>query len=196
MNCSKCGTELDQKVKFCTDCGAGSTEAIKTPTSSGKQKIAGKLKRLRALFWDLFLPVLPMVIISSVYAVFKVVMFFIGVDIEGNPLISLIFVIAAIGSMIWPFVYWIFCMLQINKTGQSVGKKRVGIKVIDAKTGKTVTIFKYLIGRVVTPTVVVTFASIVPIFYLAIIADFFWVLFDNRSQAIHDKLWGTLVVEV
>lgn len=195
MFCGKCGTKIEKTDKFCPKCGASSSEVIKASATSGKIKIASKSKRLRALFWDLFLPVLPMVILSAVYAVFQVVMVFFALDTETNPL-NFIFVIAGIVSFVWIFVYWILCLLQINKTGQSIGKKRVGVKVVEAETGKTSSLFKYLASRVVTPVIATTFAAIFPIFYLAIIADFLWVLFDKRNQSIHDKLWGTLVVEV
>lgn len=194
MFCGNCGTKVEKTGKFCPKCGTASNEIIKASTTRGKLKTASKSKRLRALFWDLFLPVLPMLILSAVYAVFQVVMLIFALDTETNPL-NFIFVIAGIISFIWIFVYWILCLLQINKTGQSVGKKRVGIKMVDAETGKTSSLFKYLASRVVTPIIATTLAAIVPIFYLVIVVDFFWVLFDKRSQAIHDKLWGTLVVE-
>lgn len=194
MFCGNCGAKIEKTAKFCPKCGAASVQTHKVSDIAGKTKPASKSKRLRALFWDLFLPVLPMVILSVVYAVFQVVMVFFAIDTESNPL-NFIFVIAGILSFIWIFVYWILCLLQINKTGQSLGKKRVGIKVVDADSGRTSSLFKYLASRVVTPIIATTFAVILPVFYLAIIADFFWVLFDKRNQALHDKLWSTLVVE-
>lgn len=63
------------------------------------------------------------------------------------------------------------------------GKMAVSARVVDARTGKTLTVGQS-IGRYLAYSV-----SILP-FFLGII----WVAFDPRKQGWHDKLAGTVVV--
>jgi uncharacterized RDD family membrane protein YckC len=71
----------------------------------------------------------------------------------------------------------------VGKTGQSWGRKLVGIKVVDAEGGPIG--FWRALGRNV-------FAALVsaPLFFLG----FLWVLWDADKQAWHDKVFRTYVV--
>ena len=71
----------------------------------------------------------------------------------------------------------------VSKTGQSFGRKMVGISVTDARTGKCVGFFRTLARNL--------FAGLISvIFYVG----FLWLLVDRRKQTWHDKLFSTVVM--
>jgi uncharacterized RDD family membrane protein YckC len=80
---------------------------------------------------------------------------------------------------LWNFTY------LVGKTGQSWGRKLVGIKVVDGEGGPIG--FWRALGRNV-------FAALIsgPFFYLG----FLWVLWDADKQAWHDKVFRTYVVSI
>jgi len=63
------------------------------------------------------------------------------------------------------------------------GKMLIGAKIVDAKTGSTPTTRKLVIRY---------FAYIISFIPLGL--GYFWIAFDSRKQAWHDKLAGTVVV--
>jgi uncharacterized RDD family membrane protein YckC len=73
----------------------------------------------------------------------------------------------------------------VGKTGQSWGRKLVGIKVVDAEGGPIG--FWRALGR----NLFAAFIS-APFFYLG----FLWVLWDADKQAWHDKVFRTYVVSI
>ena len=82
------------------------------------------------------------------------------------------FVLPAIGTLL----FW------LNKQA-TPGKMAVSAKVVDAKTGKTMSVGQS-IGRYLA-----YFASALPVGL-----GFIWVAFDSKKQGWHDKLAGTVVI--
>ena len=92
----------------------------------------------------------------------------------------LIIVTLFIGWVIWWVILW--------KKGQSPAKSLLKMRVIKADTGLCATTgemaMRELVGRVLL--------SFIPLYGLI---DDLFVLIDNRSQALHDKIAGTLVID-
>jgi uncharacterized RDD family membrane protein YckC len=70
-----------------------------------------------------------------------------------------------------------------GRTGQTIGKRAVGIRVLDARTGTPIGVGR-AIGRF--------FAKYVSWFVCGL--GFLWMLWDPAKQAWHDKMVGSYVV--
>jgi len=88
----------------------------------------------------------------------------------------------AVGFLLVAFIY----LRQLAKTGRTWGRKIVGIKVINEKTGEAPGWGKAL-GRQL-------FAGFISaqIFYIG----YLWMLWDDKKQTLHDKVAGTHVIKV
>ena len=86
-------------------------------------------------------------------------------------------------AVLWAWLLWNMTWL-VGRTGQSVGRKLVGITVVAADGGPIG--FWRALGR----NVVATFVS-GPVLYLG----FLWVIWDADKQAWHDKVFRTYVVK-
>ena len=76
-----------------------------------------------------------------------------------------------------------FTYLHASATGQSLGNRLVGIRVVDAGTGATIPYSRSLIRYLIS----LLSGAVLLIGYL-------WMLFDARNQTWHDKVANTLVV--
>lgn len=91
-------------------------------------------------------------------------------------------ILILISYIILPVGYWVVLQSQM---GQTLGKKALGIKVVDSegKTPSVVTFFlREIVGKIVS-------AIILLIGYLMI-------LWDSKKQGLHDKIAGTYVIRV
>jgi uncharacterized RDD family membrane protein YckC len=76
-----------------------------------------------------------------------------------------------------------YAYLEGGVTGQTLGKKALGIRVIDLRTGAPIGFSRGVIryfGRIL---------SAIPI-----LLGYFWMLWDSEKQTWHDKLAGAVVV--
>jgi len=82
-----------------------------------------------------------------------------------------------------------FGVLNGSQKGQTVGKMALGIAVRDRRTGLKIGFWRAL-GR----------SLIMTVFYLVLVVpyllDNLWPLWDNRRQAWHDKIAGSIVVDL
>ncbi len=103
----------------------------------------------------------------------------------GAPDGALIAAGIAIAVLGWLFVAFIY-LRALGKTGQTWGRRIVGIKVIGETTGEPIG-FGRALGRQL-------FASFISgqILYLG----YLWMLWDDKKQTWHDKVVGSIVVEV
>jgi len=76
-----------------------------------------------------------------------------------------------------------FTYLHASATGQSLGNRVTGIRVVDADTGATIPYSRSLIRYLIS----LLSGAVLLIGYL-------WMLFDARKQTWHDKVANTLVV--
>lgn len=94
-----------------------------------------------------------------------------------GPLVAVVLVI---GFNLWYHVW------RLGEDGQTWGMKKLGLLLVDKKTGK------YPIGllRSLLRALVLTAFALVP---FAIFLDLLWPLFDPWNQTLHDKAASTLV---
>ena len=88
-------------------------------------------------------------------------------------------------TLILPFVY--YTVMQGRASGQSLGKKGLGIRVADDPTGGPIG-YGRAFGRY---AIIFVFA----LFILPIVFDYLWPLWDRKNQALHDKVVGSVVVK-
>lgn len=100
----------------------------------------------------------------------------------GAPIVALIFLIlgilGTIGLTLWTRVF------QQGSTGQSIGKKVLKIKLVDANTGQTIGAGKAFLREICHAAD----SAICVLGYL-------WPLWDVKKQTWADKICDTLVVE-
>ncbi len=78
-----------------------------------------------------------------------------------------------------------YTMLEGGPTGQTLGKKALGIRVYDARQGGPIGYgrgFIRWIGRIVSS--------------IPFLLGYFWMLWDKEKQTWHDKMAGSVVVPV
>ena len=95
-----------------------------------------------------------------------------------------------------------FGLLEGGEKGQTVGKKALGIAVVDAATGGSIGTTRAVLRRIIIfPNLVLTLipivGSIVALFtYPYILVAALSPLWDSRRQGLHDKAEKTIVVIV
>ncbi len=90
--------------------------------------------------------------------------------------------VIGIGFLLVGFLY----LRALATTGQTWGRKMVGVKVIDERTGEAPGW-----GKAIGRTLFAWFIS-GQIFYIG----YLWMLWDERKQTLHDKVAGTHVINV
>jgi uncharacterized RDD family membrane protein YckC len=86
----------------------------------------------------------------------------------------------ALISFIFGFVYYIYLE---GKPGQTIGKKLMGIRIVDAKSG----------GRIGYGSAVVRYFGRI-ISGLPLGLGYFWMIWDDNKQTWHDKFANSVVV--
>ena len=89
-------------------------------------------------------------------------------------------VVIALGIMLVLFIY----ARSLGKTGQTWGRKIVGIRVVDKFTEQPIG-FGRALGRTV-------FANLISSSFLSL--GYLWMLWDTDQQTWHDKVVGSIVV--
>jgi uncharacterized RDD family membrane protein YckC len=85
-----------------------------------------------------------------------------------------------------------FAVLNGSEMGQTFGKRALRIQVRDAGAGSG----PIGVGRAALRYVTVGLFVIVPFFIVFTVLDGLWPLWDPRRQALHDKIAGSVVVQV
>lgn len=94
--------------------------------------------------------------------------------------------IAYLLTLLLPFVY--FTVMQGRASGQSLGKKWLGIRVADDSTGGPIG-YGRAFGRY-------AIQFVFSLFVLPIVLDYLWPLWDRKNQALHDKVVSSVVLKV
>ena len=102
---------------------------------------------------------------------------------EPNPLAIVLLVVGSLGVI--AFSIWNYIIRQ-GRTGQTLGKKWVGIKVVREATGAVPGIGLAL-GRVLLQSILTS---------LTLYLNVLWPLWDARNQTLHDKVCSTVVIRV
>ena len=104
-------------------------------------------------------------------------------DVPTPGSLGLIFALIGIGMILYFVVLFFVLVRPVGKTGQTIGRKMMNIKVVDQRTGDTLSMGK-AIGRYL-------FASFISGFFYI---GYLWMLWDENSQTLHDKVVDAVVV--
>jgi uncharacterized RDD family membrane protein YckC len=130
----------------------------------------------RAGFWARFG---ALVIDSVVIAILPIILIALGAGSNSGGVLALAYVLFFVGSIAY-YVYF-----EGGPTGQTLGKRAMGIRVIDFNTGGPIGYGRgliRLIGRYISGFLC----------YLG----YFWMLWDKEKQCWHDKMANDVVVPV
>ncbi len=156
MHCSSCSKEVVADKLFCNWC-----EAFMPNKTVGKK--SGLLIRG-------FASAIDPIIVIILYLIFAAIL---GAII-GN---GMAFVIVTVG-----YVYFLSRLLS---KGMTLGKKLLGVKVVEKLTGNSPGFWRMLLRETIGK-----FVS-----GLVFGLGYFWAIWDKDGQAWHDKIAGTVVVK-
>jgi uncharacterized RDD family membrane protein YckC len=135
---------------------------------------AGWWSRVGAYLLDALLLAAPLIVVLIVAAV-------VAGDEEGGIWAVVGFMYLA--TLALPFVY--FTLMHGGDSGQTVGKRALGIRVVDESGGS----IGY--GRAFGRYAITFLFGLVA---LPLLLDYLWPLWDRKHQALHDKVVGSVVV--
>jgi uncharacterized RDD family membrane protein YckC len=147
---------------------AAEREAAAAPPG-GERRYASWGARLGAYLIDTAILVIPLVVLIVV---------FVATDLWAGVLF------AYLGFLVIPFVY--FTYFHGEPSGQTPGKRAVGIRVVSDETGNRIG-YGRAFGRY---AITVVFG----LFFIPWLLDYLWPLWDTKKQALHDKVVGSVVV--
>ncbi len=156
---------------------AAEREAAEQPTGSGAD-YASWGQRVGAYLLDSLVIAVPLIAIIVLALVAG------NPDDEEDASWGIIGV-AYLLTIVAPFIY--FTVMNGRESGQSLGKRWVGIRVADGSTGNSIG-YGRAFGRYA-----ITF-----VFWIVVIPailDLLWPLWDEKNQALHDKVVGSVVVK-
>ena len=129
----------------------------------------------RAGFWSRFAALL---LDGFIVAIVPLIVIFIGAGANSSGLLALGYLLLILGAIAYEIYF-------IGATGQTLGKRALGIRVIDFNTGGSIGYGRATIrwiGRIVSGFLC----------YLG----YFWMLWDKEKQCWHDKMANDVVVPV
>ncbi|WP_185819849.1 RDD family protein [Salibacterium salarium] len=175
--CQSCGEKTKAHQEMCVNCG----EMLK---SSGGEEFAGFWLRVAAVLIDSIVVAVPLNILSFIAIIILVFSLSGGspnVDNGTQAQIALMcFIVYLLCGLITPFYYTIF---HCSKWQATIGKKAVGIKVIDYNGGK-ISFWKSF-GRY--------FGYVLSGMILGI--GYIMAGFTKNKEALHDMMSSTLVIK-
>lgn len=164
--------------------------AFAVPTSGNR--FAGFGLRFSAALLDGGIFAIVGVVLSVIFTVGSATLFTGGPDLQASYLSSnpTSVIYATIAAYILQIIVQIaigfyYFVIHQHKNGQTFGKKRMGIKVIDIETGETPSMGKLALRETIGKWV--SFITIIGLYMP---------LWDEKKQALHDKIAGTAVVKV
>jgi uncharacterized RDD family membrane protein YckC len=153
---------------------AAEREALATP-ATGDVAYASWLSRVGAYLLDTLILLIPLGIILGVIF---------AIDPDDSSGAWAVLGIAYLITLVLPFVY--FTVLHGNERGATYGKRAVGIRVVGEQSGASIG-YGRAFGRY---GIMVVFG----LFFIPIVLDYLWPLWDSKNQALHDKVVGSIVV--
>jgi uncharacterized RDD family membrane protein YckC len=145
------------------------------PQPGADRNLASWGSRVAAYLLDTVIVLLPLTIF---------VVIAIAVDPGDTGAVWGALLVAYLATLVLPFVY--FTVLTGNERGQTFGKRALGIRVVGQESGESIG-YGRAFGRY---GVTVLFS----IFFIPILLDYLWPLWDQKNQALHDKVVGSSVV--
>ena len=165
--------------------GARAPVEAEAPAGTTPPPLASWLARAGAIIIDSLLMSIPLAAAIACFVIADLR------EDEGDPAgpFWVIGVLSIVAYVVVPFLY--FSILNGNERGQTLGKRVTGIRV-RRMDGSALGI-----GRALGRYAFVYFLGWVWFLVLPIIVsllDIFWPLWDNRNQALHDKIVDSVVV--
>jgi uncharacterized RDD family membrane protein YckC len=119
------------------------------------------------------------------------------------PFLVIVAVFAVSGSGTWWLLSILFVLvtatydglLDGGPAGQTLGKRALGIKVIDERTGGSIGVGRGA-GRSIFQSALGLPGQVVPLLQVLPLLDVLWPLWDTQRQCWHDKAVGSVVVRV
>ena len=100
------------------------------------------------------------------------------------------FVMALVGVWVLVWIAWMY------RDGRSVGKRMLNLQVVYAETGVPLRWgANFIVREVVVRTIVLGVVGSIT-FYIGTVVNYLWPLWDDRQQALHDKMLSTRVVKI
>ena len=130
---------------------------------------SGWWRRVGAYILDSLIIFVPLVVLIAVA---------VAVDVWAIVLLGYL------GTLVVPFVY--FTYFHGGAGGQTPGKRMLGIRVVSDETGQTIG-YGRAFGRY---AITVVFS----LFFIPLLLDYLWPLWDTKNQALHDKVVSSVVV--
>jgi uncharacterized RDD family membrane protein YckC len=154
---------------------AAEREAAQGPPEVERQ-LAGWGRRLAAYLLDVAIIVVPLLVV--------IIVALIAVSPDENDGAWAVIGFAYLAALVLPFLY--FSFFHGDPRGQTPGKRVLGIRVVSEETGRSIG-YGRAFGRYA-----ITF--VFSVFFLPLILDYLWPLWDTKNQALHDKVVGSVVV--
>lgn len=158
--------------------GYASTYTYGTPFA-GTIEYAGWWSRVAALIIDSLILAVPFVILVAIFVDFDDLGAGAVPDFGGG-LLALILVSLILGGLYFGYFH--------SNSGQTLGKKALGIKVVTADGHQLLTFWR-AVGRYAFTQVLGQLCNLFPI------VDYLWPLWDQKKQALHDKVLGSIVIK-
>jgi uncharacterized RDD family membrane protein YckC len=152
---------------------ASEREAAVAPETSDRD-LAGWWPRVGAYLLDSILLFLPLTVIFLVLFALDP-----GDDSAAWSALGIGYFV----SLAVPFAY--FTVMQGGERGQTYGKRALGIRVVDDNGGSIG--YGRAFGRY-------ALMFVFGLFFVPILLDFLWPLWDDKNQALHDKVVSSYVV--
>lgn len=148
--------------------------------SGGDRRLSGWWRRVGAYLLDTLIIAVPLAVIIVLAVVLA------GPDDDGDDGGWAVVGIAYLLTILVPFVY--FTYFHGSARGQTPGKRALGIRVMSDETGQSIG-YGRAFGRY---AITVVFS----LFFLPLLLDYLWPLWDSKNQALHDKVVGSVVARV
>lgn len=152
---------------------AAEREAAQQP--AGGRGYASWGSRFVAYLVDLLIIVVPLVVLIVAIVV---------ADPSDDSGAWIVVVVAYIATIVLPFLY--FSYFHGESRGQTPGKRLLGIRVVSDETGRSIG-FGRAFGRY-------AITAVFGFFFIPVVLDYLWPLWDSKNQTLHDKVVGSVVV--
>ena len=155
-------------------------EAQAPAETETERELSGWWRRVGAYLLDTLIIAVPLVVIIVLAIVLA------DPDDDGDDGAWAVAGIAYLLTILVPFVY--FTYFHGSARGQTPGKRALGIRVASDETGQSIG-YGRAFGRY---AITVVFS----LFFLPLLLDYLWPLWDSKNQALHDKVVGSVVERV
>jgi uncharacterized RDD family membrane protein YckC len=132
-------------------------------------------RRFAAYVVDLLIILVPLIVLIAAV---------VAADPSEDSAAWFVVIAAYIGTIVLPFLY--FTYFHGETSGQTLGKRLLRIRVVSDETGRSIG-FGRAFGRY-------AIIAVFGFFFIPVVLDYLWPLWDRKNQTLHDKVVGSVVV--